>query len=265
MPRACTPSSAARSCEGRTLIAFGGARAAACRAPRRKARHQPTSGAGRRRRRLGRRLPARADRLRSGAQPLRAARRPFDAGLVNGCSPRCATEAEAVVRPARRRGEARRAAAAPTCAIAARATRSLVDAARGPFTAAVARRAAASASRRAIARCSAGVIPGARCRGHDLDPARRAPAPSRPAIAPSAAVAARRASRGHALAMKPSLSRPDAARTCTTCRSIIAPPHARQRRCRARPSSPRTRPRPSCRRASPPRSIRSGAIRLTAR
>ena len=51
-----------------TMIAFGGARAAARRAPCGQARHAQGARAGGRERRLGGRLPARAGRLRGGAQ-----------------------------------------------------------------------------------------------------------------------------------------------------------------------------------------------------
>ena len=83
--------------QSRTMIAFGGARAAACRAAGREARHPPRHGAGGRRRRLGGRLPARADRLRGRAQPLRAAR--------DACS--IPPDAQRAVRRDARRGRSR--------------------------------------------------------------------------------------------------------------------------------------------------------------
>ena len=59
---------------GRTLIAFGGGGPGAWLPGRREGRHRPRAGADRRRRRQRDRLPARAGRLRGGAQPLSAAR-----------------------------------------------------------------------------------------------------------------------------------------------------------------------------------------------
>ena len=71
-PPACMRSSRARPTEGRTLIAFGGGGPVhACRVAE-KARHRPRAGALGRRRRQRHRLPARAGRLRGGAQPVPA-------------------------------------------------------------------------------------------------------------------------------------------------------------------------------------------------
>ena len=107
----------------RTLIAFGGA------APLHAARLAEKLGMrsrrhpGQRRRRLGRRLPARADRLRGGAQPLRAlwalrCRRPS-----TRCCARCRTRR--ADRGDRRAGRGDRGAArTPRCVMSARATRS---------------------------------------------------------------------------------------------------------------------------------------------
>ena len=110
-------------------------RAAACRAARREARHQPRHGAARRGRRLGGRLPAAPvayEVVRSRYVQLDADK--FDPAFVNALFARDA-------RRGRGRREGRRAdrqaggdRAPPTCAIAARATRSPSTCRDGDFT-----------------------------------------------------------------------------------------------------------------------------------
>ena len=185
--------------QNRTMIAFGGAAPHPCRAAGREARHPPRHGAERRGRRLGGRLPDGAGRLRGRAQPLRAARRR---------QVRSGLRQRAVRRDARRgrgRGEGRRARAPswsrrapPTCAIAARATRSPSACRPAAFDGALARQ-ADQALRGRLRRDLRPDHSGPRRRDHELDPAarrragRRRPRPRRspPTCRPRRAAAGR--------------------------------------------------------------------------
>ena len=242
-PRACTPSSVARSSQRPHDDRLRWRRADACRAARRETRHPPRHGAERCRRRLGGRLPEGAGRLRGRAQPLRPARRRFDPG-----------DGQRAVRRDARRGRGRSSGAGaprrssserarPTCAIAARVTRS-------PSTC---RRGLTDGARELLELFEEGYAatfgrddPGRRRRDHELD---RSGSRAEQAEMPQKATAATPTNRPGARSSRAGIRSGRSA----TCKDV--PVYRRAElvpggRCRDRRSSPRTRRRPSSRRIS---------------
>ena len=191
--------------------------AAACRAAGAEARHAPRRGAGRRRRRLGARLPARADRLRGRAHAAGAARRARARRRSNALFAEMRAEAEAVVR-----------LGVPQASAGRDAHRLHALSRPGPRDrGAAARTAVAAMPRRAARRVRCDLCtrvrprhPAAGGRGGDLDPVARRTASAAAASLPAAAGCRRRAAGGAA----PRCSRP-ATGDGGRCRAVRDAPH----------------------------------------